>query len=311
MGASFLEHILSRDNKHNKRYVPSFPVYKFHKLYSETNSLSESEKQKNFYVEKEDKTGFYLINPFLVSVLATNSLWFSPAKDFNDPWDAGGAVSIIRNDKFAEEKILKIIFDEEELNLINTFEEEKKYLKIEDKIRNEFSRLRFCCFTKHFDNNPMWAHYADNHKGICMQFRFFKTISNSSGVINTYDKNFAGCYPVRYSSNEFINIGDLSDIGSVIEVLYSKHEDWNYEKEVRFIKFGHPDFPNLGGHVSFNKQSLTALILGCKVPDSVCLKVEKLLNEYQYKSTTLIKTIFDFRNQKLSYLKRQGANLGE
>ncbi len=42
----------------------------------------------------------------------------------------------------------------------------KKVLSdLEDKIKNKTSII---CLTEDYCINPMWAHYADNHKGVCI-----------------------------------------------------------------------------------------------------------------------------------------------
>jgi len=37
-------------------------------------------------------------------------------------------------------------------------------------IRNVLSELRICCFTQKLDNLLFWAHYADSHKGFCLEY---------------------------------------------------------------------------------------------------------------------------------------------
>ena len=59
----------------------------------------------------------------------------------------------------------------------------------------------------------------------------------------------------------------------------------------------------MGGTVSFYKTSLTAVILGCKVPKALWRAVDILLNEFGYDRTDLVISEFDYRTQSLKYLK--------
>jgi hypothetical protein len=300
--------LLSFENAFNKRYSAVFPLYKFYRLYEDRNSLSDEERHSQFFVENNKKTGFHILNPFFISVLRDRSIWFAPSTQFNDPWDAGGAVSILRTSAAIEESIPKLLFGEEECAKFSLLPEQERYKRIEDKIWEAFSILRFACFTKRYDSNPMWAHYADNHRGVCLEFRFMRPPPEGSGAARSgvafmMDPAFGGHYPVRYS-NEFAQVATINDIGSAIQVLHTKHPDWSYEQEVRFIKLGDPNFPGEGGTVSFYKTSLTKVILGCKVPPTLWGLAEKILDHFGYTHTELVRTEFDYRTQSLKYLKK-------
>ena len=306
--SALLQHLLSFDNEFNKRYGASFPLYKFHRLYEDRTSLSDEERQSQLFIENEKKTGFHVLNPFFISLLREHSIWFAPSTQFNDPWDAGGAVSILRINAAVEESILKMLFGEMEFATVSQLPDQERYERIEDNLRDVFSILRFACFTKRHDSNPMWAHYADNHRGVCLEFRFMRrppeeSDAARSGVAYLMDPEFVGHYAVRYS-NDFAQVAAINDIGSAIQILHTKHPDWSYEQEVRFIKRGDPNFPGAGGTVSFYKTSLTKVILGCKVPRALWGAIEFLLDEFNYTSTELVRAEFDHRTQNLKYLAK-------
>jgi hypothetical protein len=98
---------------------------------------------------------------------------------------------------------------------------------------------------------------------------------------------FRGCYAIRYS-DQFAKV-QVDNLGAAISVLHTKHPDWSYEREVRFVKFGDREHPELGGTVSFSKRSLTALMLGCRVPPAVWRAVEILLDHFDYAHTKLLR----------------------
>ena len=303
MESALLQHLLSFENAFNKRYGATFPLYKFHRLYEDRTSLSDEERQSRLFVENEKKTGFHVLNPFFVSLLREHSIWFAASTQFNDPWDAGGAVSILRTNATIEESILKLLFGEEQFAKIAPLPDQERYKHVEDQVREVFSILRFACFTKRIDSNPMWAHYADSHRGVCLEFRFMRPLPEGTGAAYRMDPNFVGHYPVRYS-DDFTRVADINNIGSAVEILHTKHPDWAYEQEVRFIKLGDPDFPGEGGRVSFHKTSLTNVFLGCKVPRPLWRAVEVILDEFGYSHTGLVRGEFDYRTQSLKYRTR-------
>src|SRR6516162_11949764 len=137
MESSFLEHLLSTENQ--SQYLATFPMFKFYRLYEDRSSLSDEEHQSQSFVHNDEKSGFHVLNPFFISVLRDHSVWFAPSTQFNDPWDAGGAVSILRTSPAIEEPILKLLFGEEEYAKVSLLPEQERYVRIEDKLREVFS----------------------------------------------------------------------------------------------------------------------------------------------------------------------------
>lgn len=87
--------------------------------------------------------------------------------------------------------------------------------------------------------NPlMWAHYADNHKGICIKYKFdsrlFPLLSDDETEmyrIGNID------YKSKFSINEFeIRVWDA---------LFAKSKVWEYEHEARLIYFSTKDVPKV------------------------------------------------------------------
>lgn len=67
----------------------------------------------------------------------------------------------------------------------------------------------------------MWSHYADNHRGICLEFDTANPLfSEALGVV------YCSEYP-RWLPHEMERIA--------FEMLLTKAEDWKYEREFRII----------------------------------------------------------------------------
>ncbi|GEK51300.1 DUF2971 domain-containing protein [Vreelandella venusta] len=99
------------------------------------------------------------------------------------------------------------------------------------------------CFTSKEDNLLMWAHYAKNHEGICIEFdgnaEFFHGKYKDAGKI--FDE------PVK---DHYRNIGELrkvdyklerpmylepSELECDTEAWFVKSPEWKYEKELRIL----------------------------------------------------------------------------
>jgi len=143
--------------------------------------------------------------------------------------------------------------------------------------------VRVACFSNFGDdeeltkNTTMWSHYADNHKGFCIQY--------SLNFLDSPIKNVLKCglYKVIYSAKiskasprELIKLGFDGDnelkINSLLaktiyRALITKSRFWNYENEWRLI-IGKHDFGILKGD-SISFPFINAIYLGCHIEDVV------------------------------------------
>lgn len=92
-------------------------------------------------------------------------------------------------------------------------------------------RVGVLCLTKERDNLIMWAHYANNYKGIVIEFdekhEFFHQEDGSMGELG-------GIRRVDYSEDR-PNHASFTDL-SPAEIFFLKSDDWAYEKEWRMLK---------------------------------------------------------------------------
>lgn len=92
---------------------------------------------------------------------------------------------------------------------------------IRDKIREEKGTLRVLSLSRINNNQLMWSHYADGHKGVAIGVR----IDNSK-----YDVQ-----PIRYDGIATIRNSNYNEQTSR-EILSHKLEVWNYEEEERVFQ---------------------------------------------------------------------------
>ena len=166
---------------------------------------------------------------------------------------------------------------------------EETYDSLESKFKNDIMNKviemkndsLLSCFSKNYDSILMWSHYADKHKGICIEF-------------DRPNKDF---YDVYYSKNRthfnleevtkralgyLLAIGnvDASDeqlMNHIMEPFKTKSLAWIYEEEVRCVLSTKSD------GISYDKgkdiylyempTKITKIFIGCKV--------DKASNEYK------------------------------
>ena len=81
-------------------------------------------------------------------------------------------------------------------------------------------RYRVYCVAKRADCELMWAHYADKHKAICIEYMFPDFLLDKA-----LEVSYSEHYPVFY----------LPDSDKDLRQLLSKSAAWAYENEYRLI----------------------------------------------------------------------------
>ena len=114
--------------------------------------------------------------------------------------------------------------------------------------------LGILCFSRRWDHPVQWAHYADNHKGLCFGFN---VNSNRLRKVNYSDvrlpddvldylkkKNDDPGSSTRLLSNpESVREEKVEDFAN--KILVTKFSHWNYEQEYRWILELHPENDDL------------------------------------------------------------------
>lgn len=138
--------------------------------------------------------------------------------------------------------------------------------------------LRALCFSRRNDNLLLWAHYADNHRGICLQYEF------------TDDTYRGQCFPVEYSPNQPIlekverypagvSAAETLSIHKDREarVFLTKSQDWSYEEEYRLLRLA--EEPNAPGERRPVPAKLTAIYFGLRTSPQTIEIADRLLQD--------------------------------
>ena len=186
--------------------------------------------------------------PYTLDIFKSGTFWFSSPTGFNDPFDCKvypSKESAIKRTTDQLEKKGILLTDEEAKEIVT----DKKVKEAVDKVMNGKGIL---CLTPHPDNILMWSHYADNHKGICLELD-----------VRACPEFFV--YPVKVAyAAEYptFNLGEETN-----SIYATKYKDWAYEDEIRILK------DRVGKH-EFAPRCLRSVILGCRVNEETKQKVK-------------------------------------
>lgn len=230
---------------------------------------------------------YYTVNKKSISSFVNKFVWYSAPNDFNDPFDTA-------------------LIDSDFLRSIN------------------FNNEKIFCLTGTHDNFLMWSHYADSHRGFCIEFTDFTDEEldrlKYQGIFPKDAPNekltiIRNAKPVEYKSTkeieEYTKQIPLEENGfrkyyeemesddrkkELIDKIHHssfiKHMDWSYEKEYRII--------NIVKNIVHPPGNVTAVYFGLKMSssDKRCIGMIvnpnltndcKLFQMYREKGTFLLK----------------------
>ena len=158
----------------------------------------------------------------IINDIRTSSLTFGSPQNFNDPMDP-----ILR----------------EWLNLKKKSPCRPVNKKLFKLLGNCIENLSICCLSKKdpqskdvFLNPLMWSHYADSHKGICIQYEITKD------ALNAYNDDE---HILRIGNVKYRNSKAMSDYITLDNALLAKGECWSYEQEERLIYYCKNNIKNI------------------------------------------------------------------
>ncbi len=136
-----------------------------------------------------------------------------------------------------------------------------KFFKHVEKATNSLmdrrEELGIFSLSKVNDNELLWAHYGDSHKGFCIGYEL-------EGLVNVGKRSDRFYFNVEYSPiPPEIGIGDLDFHSSnlIKKMTGVKSKEWSYEKEIRIVT-------NTAGEQLFEYTALKEIIFGLRMDDS-------------------------------------------
>ena len=192
----------------------------------------------------------------LKPIILEHLIYVPSAAQLNDPTDCRPKirplseeemVTIVRNDYIRRNPVLALDLLQEQESKIRTrirtlgLEPDQRVLS---KILNEgMGEFRVYSLSKRFDNFSLWAKYAADHGGYCLEF------ANEGPLFGEY---VAEVIYGEYAPFDVIDSNNRS-----ADFLVYKRPEWSNEEEVRLIRT-----PGSNPEVRIKPQWLTRIILG-------------------------------------------------
>ncbi|MBL8090588.1 MAG: DUF2971 domain-containing protein [Anaerolineales bacterium] len=199
--------------------------------------------------------------------LKNRQLWFSKPSKFNDPFDCAIHFEIAYQTDEDWNDLYKIYrkefpegqdFDKKYLtnNKVNQLFKDEALRGLNKAFQERIDIMRnkrgVACFSEVVDNILMWGHYADGHRGFCLEF-------------DTSNEHFSRAFPVDYSDTfPTMHLTKVlvreEDDAKLMDMITTKAKLWSYEKEWRLF------------HMEGDKQygvgieALTGIYFGCEMP---------------------------------------------
>lgn len=225
---------------------------------------------------------YYGDKPEKIDSVKEQKMWYSAPCNFNDVFDCeisidetgifNSALQMVPDKRGVRPGSqmwhqLKQTINKEIRSLRSTFEDMKTTTGIS-------------CLSESYDSLLMWAHYANNHSGICVEYELME-INKQLGFSPV---------PVIYSDERVYfrsinqNTVEADSISVFIESLTSKSTEWSYEKEWRIIR----DNAACGDNWNAEKKGALldmirprSVILGCMAKPDFERSVREYCEEYK------------------------------
>lgn len=109
------------------------------------------------------------------------------------------------------------------------------FADIERKLNDSLYELfKVCCLCTSNKNRLMWSHYADSHKGICIEYDFSKSLGTDCQPMPVYYSNARPKFPWKVAVDHSPEVQQEATI-HFMDALLTKDEAWSYENEWRLL----------------------------------------------------------------------------
>ena len=226
---------------------------------------------------------YYAYSVHSLSVLINRKVWFSKPATLNDPFDIDFdfcfclspsklklMIDVVKNRPNTSPEILDKLKSLEKNNMNPN---DRKSLKaiLNNQFREDKKNWGVFCMSESDKNILMWSHYADHHKGFCIEF--LRSPGNDLGNIDmTRPATYSCVYPAP----------DFTDEKFYDDLFFTKAKGWEYEREWRMLN-------DKGGDILEPLSvPITAVIIGLRMPCQHRATIKNILSknpEIKYRKT--------------------------
>jgi DUF2971 family protein len=176
---------------------------------------------------------FYPYNEWSLTSLVNKGIWFSPSSKFNDPFDC----NISLQEEISGADFRKFEEGKEKISSGSLADRKKLWLPLLKEQYDHFrERTGIFCGSSNYKNNLMWSHYADNHRGFCIEIELERQfLDGAQSAYHQYLEVTYGPYPQESYWNACFNSDVAEGIARLSTLFSYKSKEWCYENEWRLF----------------------------------------------------------------------------
>ena len=225
-----------------------------------------------------------------LKALENNQYWSSSVEQLNDPCEAiTDTKKVKRLLNYIGQKVGAKTKEDFELINDNT-----------DEVLSMDNKMGIYSLSKTPLDELLWAHYANSHKGFCIEYDLDILLKNDG-------ENHIHSFPVLYS-NKPPSIGFLDVIRNkqnsmIKKFAFHKSKRWEYEQEHRIVT-------SKIGLNSYNPKALKSIYFGLKISESDKNQIINLLQlrDINFYQIELEKNSYSFKSVELETKTRLKSN---
>lgn len=159
-------------------------------------------------------------------------------------------------------------------------------------IRDEkFKKIGISCFSRNNKNLLMWSHYADSHRGFCLEF-------------DSKHEPFSKAFSVIYQSdipvlNTDLLFNEYENEEAIKKLLSFKSKNWSHEEELRIF------YQESNKSYTYNAKLLKAIYFGLKTDESeiqvICSAVKLHNPDVKFFKMKRVENKFGLKPEEFTY----------
>jgi hypothetical protein len=196
-----------------------------------------------------------------IEEIAENYIFFPNRESLNDPFDASPSLVYLTNKPKDVSNLYNLVLKSIPVKKAKEFVEANyDHIKFQEfakeKVKDFILQFGIACFSTHYLNLPLWANYANNHKGLCLQFNidFDKDFFSSIGLVKYVDE----LKKIEFSPFDEESATDM--------IFFRKANNWSHENEIRLVK-------EVKGKLNYKRKALRNVIIGFNSENTFTNKV--------------------------------------
>jgi len=204
---------------------------------------------------------------FLNNIITNSSLYYSPIKYFNDPFDCRiefrNEYSYVERKEYLNKASIRNSGLGADIEGLMQFYTNEMLVNIMKNANNKLiDNIGVLSLSANYESILMWSHYASSHNGLVFEFEPL----HYDGYDCLYHPKKVD-YDEKYELLSYLESDDGSEL---VKLMLTKHIDWKYENEYRCIDIG------FQGEKKFHKDELKSILFGLNTTNKQIEDFKKL-----------------------------------